>query len=89
MVMALPFADLLEWIGVGFGLIGQYLIAERRRSAFVIWAISNIALIGLAWHVGQVKLMALYCVYLYFCFYSYREWAPAKSDSFMSGQQKC
>lgn len=66
--------DALQLVGVALGLIGQVLISQKKRSAFVIWGISNIAIFALNVIAGLYLMAGLFAVYFGFCVYSFIKW---------------
>lgn len=59
--------DLLQYVGVVFGLAGAVLVSQRsqraRRRGFMLWIGSNILLISWAINAAAWGLLAMYAVY--------------------------
>ena len=64
----------LQAIALVTGILGQWLVARRRRSAFLVWSVSNVVLIWLQLVQGLSVLAAMFGIYLALCLYAYWEW---------------
>ena len=56
------------------GLVGQILIAHRRKEAFVVWIFSNVALILVSVTNELWGMVTLYMFFSFMCIYSYIKW---------------
>lgn len=64
----------LQMVALITGILGQWLVARRRRSAFLVWSVSNVVLIWLQLVQGLNVLAAMFGIYLVLCLYAYWEW---------------
>lgn len=67
-------ATVLQIVAVVCGLLGQLLLALKRRSAFWIWIVSNAALLTLNAALHLLWLVALYTAYTSLCALSLWTW---------------
>ena len=74
----------LQLVGIVGGLAGNYLINEGRIGGFVLWILSNGALIALQTRTRLWGLVALHSVYLYLCFQGISHWS-ARSPGTLPG----
>jgi len=64
----------LQTVALITGILGQWLVARRRRSAFLVWSVSNVVLVWLQMVQGLHVLAAMFGIYLALCLYAYWEW---------------
>jgi len=64
----------LQAVGLITGLLGQWQIVQRKRSAFVTWSVSNVAIVAVQVDRGVYVLAGMFAVYLVLCMYAYLEW---------------
>lgn len=67
--------ELMQVAGVVLGLWGNWLIGQRRRSAFVVWGASNLFIIAVNVLAGLFIMAGLFAVYLAFCIRNYVLWS--------------
>lgn len=65
---------LLQTVGLVTGLAGQWLVAKRKRSAFVVWGVSNIAIIWVQVATETYLLALMFSAYLVLCVYAFFQW---------------
>lgn len=80
---SLTMADLVQALIFVLGVGGNILVAHRRSEGFIVWAISNFALIAVSYQNRLWGMLAMYVVYLGMCFYSLYQWR--RSEQAMSG----
>lgn len=68
------FLNALQGLALITGVLGQWLVARRRRSAFVVWGASNVALVWVQLAQGLWLLAFMFLIYLFLCAYAYLEW---------------
>jgi hypothetical protein len=64
----------LQLVGAAGGLWGNYLITEGAASGFLLWMISNAALIWLQLRMRLWTLVGLHFAYLFLCVKGIAEW---------------
>jgi len=67
--------ELMQVAGVALGLWGNYLVGQRRRSAFVVWGASNVFCVAVNVLAGLYIMASLFVVYLGFCVHNYILWS--------------
>jgi len=65
----------MQVAGVALGLWGNWLVGQRRRSAFVVWGASNIFILAVNVLAGLYIMATLFAVYLAFCVHNYILWS--------------
>lgn len=71
----------VEYTAVVLGLIGNLLVAHKRRSGFALWVVSNILLVPLVLSKQMYGLAILYVTYCALAMYSFWRWhCDARSD---------
>lgn len=60
------------------GILGQVLIIRKNIAGFVVWIISNVALVWGSFEKGYVGMGFLYIFYTFMCFYGIKEWRTKK-----------
>jgi nicotinamide riboside transporter PnuC len=73
-------ATALQIVAVVCGLLGQLLLAMKRRSAFWIWIVSNAALMTLNAALHLWWLVALYAAYTSLCALSLWTWRSQRGS---------
>lgn len=64
----------LQVVGAVFGLGGNYLINHSNATGFLLWMVSNIALVWLQSRMRLWTLVGLHAVYLYLALQGAVEW---------------
>lgn len=64
----------LQLVGMTTGLLGNYLITSANPSGFVVWMVSNVALLWLQIRLRMWVLLVLFAVYLVLCFQGLGVW---------------
>jgi nicotinamide riboside transporter PnuC len=75
MQMETAMTELMQVAGVALGLWGNFLIGQRRRSAFVVWGASNIFILAVNVLAGLYIMASLFAVYTGFCAHNYFLWS--------------
>lgn len=60
------------------GILGQVLIIRKNIGGFVVWIISNVALVWGSFEKGYIGMGFLYIFYTFMCFYGIKEWRTKK-----------
>jgi len=71
---ALSLNFLLQLVGAAGGLWGNYLITQGAAAGFILWMISNAALIWLQVRMRLWTLVGLHFAYLFLCVKGIAQW---------------
>lgn len=77
----LTFNLFLQLVAVAGGLIGNSYINHADATGFLLWIVSNIALIWLQIRLRMWALVGLYGAYLYLCFDGISRWHHSAPES--------
>ena len=67
--------EALQIVGWILTVVGQILITGKRRAGFVVWMVSNVALIVLNVHAGLRWSAMMFTTNLLCCIWSYWRWS--------------
>lgn len=76
--------NLLQVIGVSTGLAGNYLITQSNAAGFILWMVSNVALLWLQVRLRLWLMTVLFVVYFYLCFEGLAGWASKTPETIPS-----
>jgi len=74
MITLARLAEILQVVGWMLTLAGQVLVTFKQRSAFVVWAFANLALIGVQLDAQLFGSAGMFATNLIFCAWSYWRW---------------
>jgi hypothetical protein len=73
--------NLLQVVGATGGIVGNYLVTQGNITGFMVWSVSNLALIWLQVRTRLYILVGLNMVYLYLCFTGIATWSRRSPGS--------
>jgi hypothetical protein len=74
--------NVLQLVGASTGLLGNYLITQSNAGGFLVWMVSNVALVWLQVRLRLWILVVLFSVYLYLCFEGIAVWYRKTPEAF-------
>lgn len=72
----------LQAVGLGTGLWGNALITQSNATGFLVWMVSNVALVWLQVRLRLWLLTGLFVAYLGLCFQGLAVWSQKNPESF-------
>lgn len=68
----------LSWLVMALAITGTILVTRKRRVGFIFWMVSNTALLGRNFFLGEWSQAALWGVYLVLAVYGWFSWKRRK-----------
>jgi len=72
--------DILGWTGSIIAIVGAFLTAQRVRSGFIFYTVSNIILISVGIMKAELYNILLFSVFLFLAVYGYKRWGSIEQD---------